>query len=221
MTLEAIEIVEVSARTKIAYYLAELDGAFAHTNHQNFANDIKTRNWHDQWLAKISEEASRSQEQFVKHFYNTYRNPYLPIWMAVEIMSFSNLAQLYVKLPRPTKEKIAADYEVAESELEKLINSSKSLRNRCAHFNRIWDSEMEVYDNKKSSGSQPYYTKLFSPLRNINRFLQRIASETSWSYTSWKERLISRVEKPSNLPNVNAVVKNAMQLPGNWQQQLK
>jgi len=44
---------------------------------------------HSKWIGYLDSAAARSREEFVIHFFETYKDP-LPIWIAIELWDFWN-----------------------------------------------------------------------------------------------------------------------------------
>ena len=81
LILEAIEPIEITIRTQLIYYLSHTYGAFGYLGSQNFSNRFK----HAKWLQHLEETIAISNETFIKH---------LPLWMALEVISFGSLSKL-------------------------------------------------------------------------------------------------------------------------------
>jgi len=110
LVLDAIERIEVSLRTKLTYHLAHQYGAYGHTDFSNFHPQFH----HTHWLSELElKEASRSQEEFIRHFKNHYRGfPRLPVWIATEVMSFGLLSKLFRGLKHQDKRIIGEAYDL-------------------------------------------------------------------------------------------------------------
>ena len=92
--MDAIERVEIAIRTALVTELAMRHGAFAHVDPKNFPSAHPAR--HARFLEELRSEAQRSRERFVDHFKATYDEfPDLPIWAAVETMTFGSMFTLF------------------------------------------------------------------------------------------------------------------------------
>jgi len=88
----ALENIEVTLRTRIAYYFSHKYGPFAYSNPACFSRYSN----HSEWYCKFEESVKKSREDFVKEFFKEYdEDKVLPLWMAVEIMSFGHLSFLF------------------------------------------------------------------------------------------------------------------------------
>lgn len=60
-------------------------------------------------MDEIKSEVKRSNEDFIKHYYNKYDNPPMsPAWMTLEVLSLGTLSRLYQLLKKsPEKKSIA------------------------------------------------------------------------------------------------------------------
>jgi len=112
LVTEALEIVEVDARTAISYHFGRHYGAFGHIDPANFYWAFR----HRDWLDKLHSEALRSNEQFVQHFRTAYLEfPDLPVWMVTEVMSFGALSILFKGMLRQDQRAIAQRYGIQPS----------------------------------------------------------------------------------------------------------
>jgi abortive infection bacteriophage resistance protein len=85
--LDAIERIEVSARTKLIHHFANAHGPFGHLDDRNLPRlEIGE---YLKWRANLVEETRRSKETFKKHFFEIYGDHHkeLPVWMLAELMS--------------------------------------------------------------------------------------------------------------------------------------
>jgi len=64
----ALEIIEVTLRTRIAYYFSRKYGPFAYSDPQYFSKGFK----HYDWYTKLEESIQISREDFIKEFFKEY-----------------------------------------------------------------------------------------------------------------------------------------------------
>jgi abortive infection bacteriophage resistance protein len=90
LVLDAIERIEVSARTKLVHHFSHDHGPFGYLDDRNLPN-LKI-NEYLEWRANLVEETHRSKETFIKHFFTTYGDCHkeLPVWMLAEVMSMGS-----------------------------------------------------------------------------------------------------------------------------------
>lgn len=134
-----LERVEVSFRTSLAYECSHSFGPFGYVEATNLPDC--SRGDLVKLLAKITEEKDKSSEQFKEHFCDKYgdKHPFLPIWMAVELMSFGTLNSLLRGLDHRIRQKIASRYSIDQVVLTSWFLALNALRNLCAHHSRIWN----------------------------------------------------------------------------------
>lgn len=153
---EALELVEISLRSSIAYHFARRHGALGHLDAANFAKAFsqqvpsaksKTRIVvpFKEWRKNLVEETTRSRELFVKHFEQTYvEYPDLPIWVASELCSFGTLSKMYWYMLTADQTAIAKEYGMPFFVLDSWLHALTFLRNVCAHHGRLWDKRLNV-----------------------------------------------------------------------------
>ncbi len=152
LLLDAIEQIEVSVRTKLAYHLGESYGSHALLNANHFSNPIIYK----RTLKKLKEEVSRSQEVFIHHLLNKYQEPLPAIWASVEMMSLGQLSNWYgnIKL-RKDALNISQQFKLDSTTLKTFLHHLTVLRNHCAHHARVWNKVFTVTIKKpKNKPSQ-------------------------------------------------------------------
>lgn len=180
----ALETVEISFRSSLAYFFAKSNGAFGHLNPANFiskftargidANGCPTRSRYEEWHDDLLKETQRSNELFVKHFSATYSEfPDLPIWTASEICSFGTLSKMFASMLRQDMREIAINYHLQASILDSWIHSFVYVRNVCAHHSRLWDKVLAIAPQLPPG-------KLWDPVRSGNKRLYCIAMTLNW-----------------------------------------
>jgi abortive infection bacteriophage resistance protein len=91
LVLDAIERLEVSARSQWAYHLAHRHGPHAHLDPSLAYN----RNYWQSNFDKLSGEVKRSEETFIRHILTTYSEALPPVWAVCEVMSLGLLSRWY------------------------------------------------------------------------------------------------------------------------------
>lgn len=146
--LSATQVFEVGLRTKVAYTLGKR-GAFAHLDiaHLNLRecqsdargpdhDGTKYEVW-KQGYDRLQREAKN--EVFVQHFLSKYDGD-VPIWAAVEFMTFGSLIALYRLLDNRDSKRIAEEFGVLNQQVfHGWCKALNVLRNHCAHNGRVWN----------------------------------------------------------------------------------
>jgi len=141
LLMDAIERIEISVRTRLAYHLGHAAGSHAHENPACFGNAT----WHARNLEKLREERDRSDEEFVTHYRVTYHTPDTPpIWASCEIMSFGLLSRFLKSLHVRHRQAIANAYGIPGTILPGLTHHLCYVRNLCAHHARVWNREFTI-----------------------------------------------------------------------------
>lgn len=147
--LSAIEKVEISFKNKIAYVLGDKFGAFGYLDFKNWID----KNEYCKHYAKLREKqfkdnlkakTSRTFNPFVKDFFNLYDEEFLPIWLAIEVMTFGDTLEMYNLMTKSDKIKIANSYKCSISELKSWLEHLKLIRNMSAHNSGIIDVKLRT-----------------------------------------------------------------------------
>lgn len=140
LLLDIFEYVEISMRSKISYHLAHKYGSECYKDPINFS--FRRTTDYDSFVVKMNEELDRSKELFIAHYKLKYGSRY-PIWVAVEVLSFSSLSILYTNLKPGDKRIISKGYGLNTNKLmDSWLHSMCVLRNKCAHFSRIYNTKL-------------------------------------------------------------------------------
>lgn len=145
---DALERIEISLRVDLSYLLGSRS-PFAHIENTkaHFHPGFASRPFHkgspqssfDAWLGKYRGLVKRSKEDFVRH-YHTNHGDELPIWVAMEVLDFGAISQLFSMLHPRDQLAIANRYGVNDWKVFKSwLFSLSYLRNLVAHHSRLWN----------------------------------------------------------------------------------
>jgi len=142
LVLDAIERIEVSARTKLVHRFAHAYGPFGYLDDRNLPQ-LKIETYLE-WRANLVEETRRSKETFKKHFFETYGDHHkeLPVWMLAELMSMGSTLTFFKGADPDIMRKIAAEYGLVDELFLSWFLSLNAARNICAHHSRFWNREL-------------------------------------------------------------------------------
>lgn len=226
--LDAIERIEVALRVDIALLLGARN-PWAHRNptllHGNFARRVNLntgRTSHQDWLARLDQAASRSKEEFVRHFTSRYSGP-LPIWIAVELWDFGMLSTFLAGMAASDQAAVAAKYGVHRPELlAGWMRAINHVRNICAHHGRLWNRSPADQPKPPKAGeialldhlaSDPFaQTRLYgvaAPMQYLLRFINPT--------TSWPDRLRRHLD---GFPTAPGVAVGQTAFPAGWEKLL-
>ena len=213
LVTESLEVIEVDVRAAISYNFGGRHGAFGHTDGKNFHFKFK----HAEWMVQLREETERSKERFVEHFRNTYAEyPDLPIWIAMEILSFGALSRMYHGMLQPDQRAVAYRYRLQPATLVAVLHHLVYVRNLCAHHSRLWDRVWAIKPSlPKGQAWQPPHLpsndRLFSTLL-LAYFLMSASRATQAFAVEWRDRVNAHL---TNLPAVADPLTH-MGMPANW-----
>ena len=180
-----IEQIEIAFRTTWAYIVAMRHGCFAYTD-SKFAKNIQL---FDKNNEKLKREIERSNEDFIKHYLNKYKEPSIPIWSIAEIIPLGLLSKLYKNLSEEkTKKSIANAFGSVDSTLiESWLEHLTVVRNICAHHNRLWNREFTVtpkhYTKPQGALAEQFVStrKIYNTLIILMYFNSILNNHQNWS----------------------------------------
>jgi len=158
-----LESIEIAFRTHVAYFLAHQYGATGYLNPDNF----KDKDYHADFIKTFNIELSRADELFVRHHHEKYGGQF-PIWVAVEVLSFSTLSKLFSNLKNVDKQYISKEYYGAPHfYITSWLRVLTVVRNICAHYGRLYDKKIKVAprldtaDSKLGIGVDKIFASIF------------------------------------------------------------
>ncbi|MGL5257542.1 MAG: Abi family protein, partial [Proteocatella sp.] len=132
----------MNLRTKLAYCLAFRYGSEAYLNSECF---VDTQQFAKFVCNFYSDKRHQGKSPVVIHHDKKYKGK-MPIWAAVELLSFGTLSRVYANLRPDLQKQVSktflsdADTFVIGSDfLRGWFKSLVELRNACAHFDRLYN----------------------------------------------------------------------------------
>lgn len=209
LLMDAIERIEIAARTQFTYHHALAHGPFA------YATDPASFPYLDTdkraaLLDSLQREVGRSREAFVAHFQKKYTaSTDLPIWMATEIMSFGDIVRMITTSEKAVRSNIALVFGVQSAVLESWLLAISFARNICAHHGRLWNRELSVAPMipRDPAWASPLVVgkRLFGLLTICNFCLDRISPGHGWA-----KRVAALLDEYPSVP------RQFMAIPANW-----
>ncbi|WP_418186994.1 Abi family protein [Aliarcobacter lanthieri] len=195
LLLDAIERVEVSIRSKLAYHLAQNFGSHAHLKAEIFSSSIN----YSKTLIKLKSELDRNRNEiFIKHHFEKYSEELPPIWVSVEVMTIGQISNWYSNIKdRKYRQIIAKSYDLDEKILSSFLHHLTIIRNISAHHSRLWNKKFtidfilpnfpkELNDKFNLSSRKYIYNTLI-----MCEYLLNIIDENN----NWKIRLDELIDK--------------------------
>ena len=187
LVMDAIERVEIAVRTQLTNIFTLKYGAFGHLKPANLPK-IGNDRWND-LIQKIRDEAIHSQERFVEHYRQKYaEEPDLPLWMAVELMTFGMLFTFFRGTESEIKRTVAAVYGISAEVLDSWLHCLNQIRNICAHHGRLWNRVLGIKPaiprhNKHPEWHAPVEVRnerLFAVLTLLRYLIAHVAPLSRW-----------------------------------------
>jgi abortive infection bacteriophage resistance protein len=144
---KGIVILEVSFRSKFAYYMAHSapNGQLLYHEHNSYNNKISKDEKPGDLLKKINKEIERSIDKSVTLPYQRVKD--IPILISIEMLSFNTVSRMYSRwINREINKKVSGDFKLFKDYgcSIKVIRYMVVLRNMCAHQERIWNKRLVI-----------------------------------------------------------------------------
>lgn len=229
LILDALERIEISIRSQIAYQLGQRD-PLAYLKPEMFHHRFtdfgvrKSVSDHHEWLNEQARLLSRSKEDFIEHHRQKGILP-VPIWVACEVWDFGTTTTLYNGLNETDQDAISILYGVENGRIfANWLLRVKQLRNICAHHGRLWNRVFDAPELLPSHalGWIEYFeknpetkTRIFLMLCICTHLLACLSPKSRWS-----ERLVELMKEMPDLSLFGLGVYN-MGMKDGWQQTIE
>jgi len=156
-------IIENNIKSITAYNLSMHYGIREeeYLNPKNFTLDRKRKKQVDDLLRKMKRQIriNGGQHQATVHYIEKYG--YIPLWIAVKVLSFGIVSELYQILKSEDQEEIASDFGVDTSRLIVYLPILANFRNLCAHEDILYEHKAQ-----RSIENTKYHQLLHIPMTN-------------------------------------------------------
>lgn len=129
---------EASLRTQFAYHFAEKIGVYGQVDKtSSYISGSRDENVADAVLRDLG----RSKDAFIEHYRQDHDDySVLPVWAAVEALSFGTLSKGIAQCSNQEVSKsVASSANIAWGGFVSQVRSLVYLRNKCAHHSRLWN----------------------------------------------------------------------------------
>ena len=201
---DAVEHVEVAIlRTQLVAQFTQAHGPFGYEEYKNF-NSRFPHEKYKRFLTELDEAVKSSNEEFVERFQRKYTSENrLPLWMAVEIMTFGQLFTLFRNLDRRDLQTIAQRFNLFPPVMVSWLHTLLFIRNTCAHHARLWNREIPIRPQIPDRKHNPEWhspvkfdnSRVFTVLTLLHYLLKFIEPQNGFQ-TRLENLLISYPEIP-------------------------
>lgn len=163
LLLNEIEKVEIAIRRAIMNIPVQMTGdIYWLTNSVHFASQRTFQDTKD----TIDREYTKSTEEFIRHFKNSYCESYPPSWILGELLTMGNVNMVYRNLKADKiRKRISHYFGLQPIVLESWITSLTLLRNACCHHSRVWNKVTSIMPVSPRRITHPWITLPTNPQR--------------------------------------------------------
>ncbi|OFR88750.1 hypothetical protein HMPREF2863_10585 [Micrococcus sp. HMSC067E09] len=179
--------VEVAMRTTFAHQVGRFMDAYgSYLNSSNYTPPPDDGKPVDEL---IRDDLQRAKHPFIsRHRDSGFRD--LPVWAAVEVLSFGTLSKaIDYGVDERVRKNVAATWNISQKGFSSTLRSIAVLRNSCAHHSRLWNTvptylpELAVKPAKAKRTWGQYETQSLMPvLIGLESFHVKVSD--SWSFAA-------------------------------------
>lgn len=142
LVMDPIERVEVYVRSQLAMLHGLRFGPMAYAVQPTSMPELRDRQRFMETIKKDADEAARAGHPFVEHYRQKYTSEaHLPVWAAVELLSFGGMYTFFNAVDDPLRAPIARGLGVHPKVLRSWLRTINTVRNLCAHHQRLWNRD--------------------------------------------------------------------------------
>ena len=134
---------ELSVRTRFAHLAGRMFGAESfYLRSENYISDtVET----SKRIRSVATELRETSSRMVMHYRDGEDVSRVPIWVAVEVLSFGKLSWMIESLNADgLREELADFFGYARATFPRVVHSLAALRNSCAHHNQLWHRNLTI-----------------------------------------------------------------------------
>lgn len=136
--LQCILPLETNIKSLVAYYFPQHHKETNYLNYTNF--DTERKDASKNITALISDIqrqiSSRVTDPCISHYLKKYG--YIPLWVLTNILTLGSISKFYSLMKQDERQEIAKTFNLEDKELESTLTYISSVRNFCAHGNRLY-----------------------------------------------------------------------------------
>lgn len=151
--------IEIFLRNRLSDFHAKNYGSLGYLNQSNF----NEKHNHLEFLARIEDECVRRNHSshVIKHHQEKYDGKF-PLWVIIEFFTTGSLSKFYTQMIHKDKRFIAREYFKTDyKHLENWLKCLTSIRNKCAHYSRLYFLNFQTYPKLPKDSSYKIDHKLF------------------------------------------------------------
>lgn len=159
LLLDAIERIEVSLRTQMAYHLSHnYNTPHPHLDPGIFFNPVV----YGGSISKLSNDVRNSKEDFIKHLTRKYEELLPPVWAVAELMTMGQLSKWFSNIKaRGDRQAISHGYGLDEKIMTSFCEHLSLVRNHAAHHARLWNRDFTKTPRLPRRGAADLINSLF------------------------------------------------------------
>ena len=217
---------ETHIKSLIAYYFSEAHGHKNYLVYTNFNTALKdSESKITNLIAEIQKQlASRSSDPSIAHYLKVHG--YVPLWVLNNILTLGTISKFYSLMLPQERQWVSRNFGIMDKELENALAYISTVRNFCAHGNRLY-----CFRTKKPLSTTTYHSQLNIAQNSNGEYLKGkrdlfacvIALKTLLSNNDFKRmskelyRAIGTLDKKLCILSREQIL-NEMGFPNNWRE---
>ena len=135
-----LDIIELYSRRQIAYWFSmEKCQDPPHNQHYDSSNYYNRNSQNDIIVSSLDREKKNNRDSLIVVHHTVKYDDKMPLWVIVELLSFTNLSKLYSAMYYHEQDVIARNMGTTKETLKNHLHCMANLRNKVAHAGRLYN----------------------------------------------------------------------------------
>ncbi len=206
---ECIGEIERYLRAQFAYFSGHKHGAFGYLEEDTFSKKHRQ----ERFLEQVDECIAKNEKFLTTRFHDEEEDGRFPIWVTIEFFTMGTLSYFYGDLKRNDRKILAKEmYGTIPERLTSWLQCLIKLRNRCAHYSRLYDWSFALVPNMPPKITFTADRTLFTQIVTL-KFLYPYPEKWNMDTLAKIETLIAEYREDISLERIG--------FPKNWKEILQ
>lgn len=208
LILQIIERIEIYIKAQVSHYSAHTYGAEGYCD----VSTYNSKHDHQKFQERIEQCKSENRKTLVYKHHTQKYNGHFPIWVIIDFFSIGMLSYFYTGMKNIDKAAIAHNlYGVNYQTLTSWLRCITDLRNRCAHYSRLYYWKFPAEPRMPKNEYLPMKQRLFSQVYMLKLMYP--------DQDEWNQTILPRIRELMDKHEEYTILKH-IGFPGDWESRL-
>ena len=201
---------ELIIKSKIANLFTEKYGINDYLKADNFDLNHKTKHLIDILVETIRQEINNSytKHSAIEHYFKKYG--FVPLYVGIKIMTLGLVSRFYGLMKQSDRQQISKSFGISDSLLKQILVNITSIRNICAHSDRLFCYRSKFYISAKkvdaNHNRKENVTNLYIIIKSMEFIMEKEKYEMFKKELNAEIKILKKQLKSINIDDVLKVM---------------